>query len=238
MNCFKKVIPITNAVDYKTLNIQPFDIIEFKGGDFVSTGIRIVSKASLGGRYQAGKFSHTGMIITKDVLNIPLLEQGKLYIWESTISGKLGGDVDNIEGHAFLGVQIREFDKVIKSYLTPNTAAALLKLKDRSPIEVDDIQAKTLECFNKYNGIPYTINIMQLFAAAYPKVRWLTPTWGKYKFLFCSELVSCIYRDVGIFPSAIQPCDVIPADFVSDGEPDIANRNIPNYFENYIYLKN
>jgi hypothetical protein len=223
-----------NAINYKLANIQPLDVIMCRGHDFISDGIKYLSFKSMGSRYEAGCFSHVGMIITKDVLDIPQLEPNKLYIWESTISGALGGHIKNIDGHAFLGVQIRDFDEVIKNYCKPHTAVAVLKLKDRSMLN-DNLKDKMKLLYHKYNGIRYEINYMQLFAAMYPKLRFLRFNFTVNNFLFCSELVATIFRDLGIFPIEVEPYNVIPADYVSEGDPD--GVNLPRYFHHFQFIK-
>ena len=100
-------------------HIKPLDLILFKGGDFVSDLIRLIEYVDLGKNWSDG-YTHSGMIVTKELLNDDRLEEGTLYIWESTISGKLGSGVYNIDGKSFLGVQLRKFDDVIGPYDEPN----------------------------------------------------------------------------------------------------------------------
>ncbi len=223
-----------SAINYKLANIEPLDVIVFRGSDFVSNTIRWLSKKSMGGRYEAGCFSHVGVIVTKEMLNLPEMEEGKLYIWESTISGRLGGNVKNINNETFLGVQIRDFDEVIKNYCTDNTAIAVLKLINRRALDCD-VSEKLMPIYKKYNGTRYEINPMQLFGALFPKVRCLRINYGIDKFLFCSELVSMIYCNLNIFPENVHPYDVVPADFVSEGDQD--RLSLYQYFEKFVFLK-
>lgn len=223
-----------SAIDYKLVDIKPLDVILFRGSDFVSNTIRYLSKKSMGGRYEAGCFSHVGIIVNKEVLNLPEMEEGKLYIWESTISGRLGGNVKNINNESFLGVQIRDFDKVVKLYSTENTAIAVLKVIDRRSLK-HNVSEKLMPIYKKYNGQRYEFNLMQLFSALYPKLRWFRPNIGIDRFLFCSELVSKIYCDLNIFPNTVIPANVIPADFISKGDAD--NLNLSKYFEKFIFIK-
>ena len=229
-----------NGLDYENekKNIRPFDLVLFRGSDFVSSAIRRMSKAEMGGRYEAGQFSHVGMIVTRDVLDIPELEPGKLYVWESTVSGKLGGDVTNIDGKAFLGVQIRDFDAVMRSYdNSPKTAVAYSSLI-ANPIDSMPcccIKTRMEDLYQTNNGKVYEINISDLFAAMFPKLRFIRSRILTDKFLFCSELVTLIYNSMRVFKETnIRPENVVPADFVSEG--DVDGYGLPRYFNHYKFI--
>ena len=219
---------------YKNCNIKPLDLLLFKGGDFVSDSIRKLSRKIMGGRYEAGKFSHVGVVISREILNIPILEYGKLYIWEATMSGKLGGDVYNVQGDWFLGVQIRDFDEVIQSYDKPDdTRIAYARLKNYPEI-TPELKNTMFKLYDKYNGRPYELNFMQLFGALYPKARCCRPNYGIKKFIFCSELAGIIYKELGIFNQDIEPYNIVPADFICDNDKDKAD--LDDYFEMYKYI--
>jgi hypothetical protein len=207
--------------------IRPLDLILFRGDDFVSKTIQYLSSRQLGP--EAAQYSHCGLIVTKDVLNIPELEAGKLYIFESTMSGNLTDGVKNIHGHSFLGCQIRPFDEVIVGYNTSeHTQINWCKLKN-NPIDhgyVVEIQNIMLDCYNSYNGIRYEYNIFNICAALFPILRFCRPTVFENKFMFCSELVATIYKRFGIFNG--RPANVVPADFMI---PDADNELDSNLFE-------
>lgn len=93
--------------------IKPFDLILFRGGELVSDTISFIEQYFIGD----GKWTHAAMIVTTDVLPIKNGVNGKLYILESTMSGKLGDGVNNIEtGEGDFGVQIRDFGAVLDKY--------------------------------------------------------------------------------------------------------------------------
>jgi hypothetical protein len=218
-NIFKKeqIYPIKKGVDYTILNIRPFDLVLFNGGDTVSSFIERLSVRAQG--KDANLFSHVGMIITKDILPDEVnMEYNKLYIFESTASGSLGGKVYNIDGKTFIGCQIRDFDEVMKSYdSNPKSSIAIRHLKN-NPLDVSNIntiQRKMAYLYGKYNYTPYEINIMNLFEAMFPKLRKLRIKRNENKFIFCSELVATIYKNMGILPSTCNPADVVPSDFVT-----------------------
>lgn len=203
--------------------IRPFDLILFKGGDFVSNSIRKLQKRQLG--EGADKFSHVGMIITSEILSHPNMVPGKLYIWESTMSGKLGGGVKNINGETWLGSQVRDFDEVISTYDKPeNTAIAWGKLHDNplDRLSIEEIRERMAYLFGKYNHVLYEVAICNLFRSLFPKLRCCHIGKRKNQ-LFCSELVALIYKKFKIVPDSCNPENVVPADFIvpdQDGNID------------------
>jgi hypothetical protein len=206
---------------YKFINIKdeikPLDIILFKGPDFVSNLIRCMEGFKVG----TNTFSHAGMIVTSDILNDPRLEKGKLYIWESTMSGKLGEGVTNIDGKSFLGVQLRDFEEVLKKYdENPKTRIALCRLKEGvCPIKDNELKDKFTDIFDKYNGTFYDANIFSLMGALFPWCRPIRTATEHNKikdWLFCSELVALCYKELGIYPEEVNPKDVVPVDFLED----------------------
>jgi len=210
--------------------IRPFDLILFRGSDFVSDSIRKLQKKQLG--KGADTFSHAGVIVTTEVLSHPNMVPGKLYIFESTMSGKLGGGVKNINNETWLGSQIRDFDDVMETYDNhKKTAIAWLKLKsnplDNQPLDV--IREKMAYFFGKYNHILYEVNISNLFMALFPKLRFCR-CGSQQKQLFCSEVVALLYKKFGVLPEECVPTNVVPADFIVKDEDKQVDCNL---WENY-----
>lgn len=110
------------TVNYSAIKerFQPLDLILFRGTDIVSDTICIVSKLTT----KEGDFSHCGLLVNKELLpTVPQLKANTWYVWESTFSavggllGHFGDGVPNIEtGKGRLGVQIRDFEAVVKGY--------------------------------------------------------------------------------------------------------------------------
>ena len=108
--------PVNLPIPYSKIRpvLRPFDLVAFRGTDCVSGCIRCLElNRPCGGRIRSGDFSHVGMIVTSDILDDVRCVPGKLYIWESTMSGKLADGVNNVNGQQFLGVQLRDFDQVV-----------------------------------------------------------------------------------------------------------------------------
>jgi hypothetical protein len=226
-------------------DIKPFDLICFKGNEFVSKTISIIEKASFGN----GDWTHVGIIITNDILPFVKSQKNKIYIWESTISGSFGDGVNNEETNkGKFGVQIRDFTKVVNKYLNNNTKIGWCKLKNNPYIMKDN---ETLDEYNSRlekikdaiikfyleNGkANYDYKILTLFKTILPNTK-------KYKFLkkifhtkdlfFCSELVAHIYKIIGIISNDIDPEEIAPIELLG-----YSNNNIGKIFDNpFIFVK-
>lgn len=216
-------------------SIQTGDLILFKGGELVSAVIAEIEEHYNG----VDSFSHAGMaILAKDLPADSILrrpdDNDKLYIIESTGSGRWIDGVPAVtdnKGH--LGVQLRDLDLVVESYDTnPKTRMAWLPLQKPA---MDTVSSQKLDAtVIKYIGQVYDCDCVSLFAAAIPCMRCVRDSWtfrhlrGAFcclcccgskpsSWLFCSELVSQIYIDWGIFPDTVAPEDVLPTDFLPKG---------------------
>lgn len=221
-------------VAYKR-NLKPFDIILFKGHDFVSDLVRLCEEKEIR-RPRAGDFSHSGMVVTSDILDHPRVLPGKVYVWESTMSGRLTDGVTDIDGRSYLGVQLRDLDLVVPAYDAPNDTAiahgSLLVAKrpyqlglQGDPLISPYTKAKFTNFFNRVNGSLYDVNVYDLCASLYPSLRWcrseVDAVVHSTNWMFCSELIAAAYREMNIVPSSVVPADVVPADFIpSANSPD------------------
>lgn len=226
------------------LEIKPlictFDLIMFRGGDLVSDAISAVEKASVHDK-RGGDYTHVGMAIWSDDLLAPgsgPQQPRRLLVLESTMSGNMADGVPDIDGHAHLGVQLRDLEAVVNGYdANPKTHIAWLPLQEdrRGSVKKGQLAAS----YDKYKGIFYDASALDLAAAAVPMLRpirdcsllecvrdkmcaciccclpkSLEVTPQESKWLFCSELVANVYRDTGILPANVEPKDVLPCDFL------------------------
>jgi len=223
------------GIPYKEIKslIKPLDMILFRGGEAISSTIRILEKLQTGN----GDWSHVGIVVNTTILpNIPNGKSGKLYVWESTLSGDLNDGILNTEGEVKFGVQFRELEKVVKGYnKNQKSLVAWAKLKNNpyrqlpgETIQVYEKRFKELrdnlvKIEEEYGDKMYDANPFALLGSLYPKFRCLRKTvnFGK-DWLFCSELVATIYVQLGILDSEeINPADVLPVDFVGFDEDGI-----------------
>lgn len=224
--------------------IKPLDLIVFRGGDCISDFISELEKECV----DTGVFTHSGIIVTTEILNIPEIEEGKLYIMESTFSYDIpdiinSGPPDIMTGHGKFGVQLREFEEVVKDYISNKTTKVawcnLIKKIEYNEETKDKFQ----KIFENYIGRFYDLNFIDLFASLFPKLRELRHLdtklsnlifshFLKHKYLpsgwqFCSELVANIYKKFNILPESINPKNVVPVDFFGYGDvPCIVDKPI------------
>lgn len=227
MGIFSSKITTKPGVKYSEIQneFRPFDIILFRGGEPVSDAIAFVEKLFVG----QGDWTHVGMIITTDIIPIKNGKPGKLYIWESTMSGDLGDGVNNVEtGDGFFGVQIRDLEQVINKYDNDeDTKIAWCRLinnpilKKETESESDyEVRMKVvkddiLNFYKKHNNTTYDYNCLNLASAVYDHV----PKCGKNKKFFCSELVTAIYQILGLIPKELDPELMSPVEFVTSTDP-------------------
>lgn len=210
---------------------SPLDLLLFRGGCIFSTVIMTAEKITTG----YGKYSHAGIIVTKDVLpEVKELEEGKLYVWESTMSyplGEMTDGVPNVEtGKGKFGVQLRDFEEVLKAYTkSEGTEVAWCKLINNpwNSKKKKRVVKTMARCYRDYGDKVYEVNILSLLASVIPCLRQARDTieWDDEEiqdFVFCSELAALVYRRLGLLSKEFDPSDVIPVDFLgydADGMP-------------------
>lgn len=213
--------------------MQTFDLILFKGGDFVSKTIAQIEDAYTG----VNDFTHAGMVIrAKDLEKFsPLWRPGDdtVYVFESTASGKLVDGVQSVaDNRGHLGVQLRDMAQVVRHYdIKPITRMAWLPLQDSIRSKIPPHMVNTV--LDRYMFTSYDASCIDLAAAASPLVRKMRDCWLFRKirncfcclfccgaqpntWLFCSELCAQIYKDIGVFPQSLVPADVMPVDFLPE----------------------
>lgn len=202
---------------------KPLDLVLFRGGDLVSDAIRFLQgrclRATSSMKLEEGvrSFSHVGIIVTREILDDERLERDKLYVFESTMSGPLTDGVLNVNGESFLGVQIRELDKVVNAYLKDEDARIAIAPLVQS-VDCEKLKEVFTAFVKRYDGTPYDANFASLFGSILPGIRpirnVLERVFRTKKWLFCSELVALIYKRMGIFPRDCDPRDCVPMDFL------------------------
>ncbi len=232
--------------------IQPLDLLAFRGADFVSNFISNVEETFVG----SGEFTHVGIVVNKEILpSIEQLEDGKYYVWESTMSSEYPGSgemaPDIISGKGRLGVQIRDLKDVVNSYTAvPDAYLAVCPLKNNPWLSSDKREIiKTIKYIHdKYGRRTYELGCCQLFGSVFSICRPLRDNFQRITvkdqqviinfnindeenntWLFCSELVALIYKKVGILSEDVDIRDVNPMDLLgydTDTHMDIVKEPI------------
>jgi len=230
-NIFKKNTsqPTIIKIKYSDIKsqIRPFDLIFFRGSEIISDIISFFEK-----KFQnEDKWTHVGMVISPDILNFDV-KTSDLYIWESTMSGKLGDGAKKIIGNTF-GVQIRNLNDVVQHYDSNKTFIGwskckynpLDKLSDESEtnyiIRKTSILSNLQIFFDNHKNASYDANPLHLLSTIFPKLSKHTNTSGISPDLgekfFCSELVSSIYIVSHILPSSLDPEEISPVELLQCG---------------------
>lgn len=199
--------------------LQPLDLLLFRSSDPVSDGISRAQKVLLGD----GSFSHVGLVVNRASTGLSELAPGVPYVLESTVGGMLGNDVYNTEGEAFFGVQLRRLDHLLLNCKRDGgtriaTAALRRNPWDSRSTARAQTKRRLVAAVSKYHGARYDANCVSLLSALVPTIRpcaaklerWI----GTQDWMFCSELVAGMYRDMGILPQETLVSTVLPMDFI------------------------
>ncbi|HVM95998.1 MAG TPA: hypothetical protein VMT89_06395 [Candidatus Acidoferrales bacterium] len=165
----------------RDVSIQPLDVILFRGVDPVSKAICFMEARRLG----HGDFSHAGLAITREALDLPFLEPGKVYVWESTLSAKEGflarftDKVPDAETKGVrFGVQLRDLELVIPGYSSSGGKVAWCAyLGKRPPLE--EVRRQLLALHAEYGHAPYAVGQLKVFGVVFPALRGVRDRIGR-----------------------------------------------------------
>lgn len=208
-------------------NIRPLDLLVFSGSDFVSNTIKEVEKLITGN----GEISHVGLAINRTVCPSLKVHDDDIYVWESTMGGKLNdGVLDAEDNKTKFGVQVRRLRDVALAIGKAKIGYCKLIC---NPIDTASAQLSDQLCkvYTECDEMTYDASPIDLLGAAVPQLRWLRnlkdKTLGKLTgsqhWLFCSEFVAKVYIAVGVINDdtdgkhdgkILDPRDVIPVDLI------------------------
>ncbi|KAJ3115349.1 hypothetical protein HK100_001372 [Physocladia obscura] len=215
----KRLHEISINGDYE---LKPLDAVLFAGSDPVAGFIKKIELHEVVPRIQRPfheLWTHAGILVNKSVLPLDCLEDGKMYLYESVFSGKVAGyvystilPVDHpVPKDSFhLGPQIRDFEAVVAEGDADVGICPLTK-SQREFLEAKFSANPNLllDLYHQYHDFGYPItNILPVIASAsqplYADLQYFNkisleffPHKEKKKVVFCSELVSIIYREIG-----------------------------------------
>jgi hypothetical protein len=222
-------------------NIRPLDVILVRGSTTFATLIAYTEATALKCD-PPDTFSHVGIVISRDVIDDPLLEDGKLYIWESCLTHGVYS-VHHPE-KKFLGSQVRPLKETLIDYASQTGGkVAWLSYRDSSslPDFNDGFRRRFTQFFKNNNNIYYDGNPFSLCGAVF---RWCRPVArmtqllsGTERLMFCSELVSKTLIFCNVLSPAINPSCVLPQDFLGfDNELDPEQRIPKDLFSECVVL--
>ncbi len=223
-------------------NLVPLDLILIQGTAAFSKLIEKGSKIIRG----SGQFTHCGLVINKKICpNIKskyAIKEEELLFMEVTVS--IINEVPNIEtGGVSLGAQVRILSDVLEELLEQGAGIAVAHLKENpytqaaarnDNFKIEQICHIISMNYEKYvtgNNSIYDLNLFSLLGTIFPSVRGLRDKidditsfiQDKYPWLFCSELICIIYRDLGLLDKNIDVQAYLPVDFVHPGEENVVH---------------
>lgn len=129
------------------------------------------------------------------------------------------------------GVQITDFDKLVKHY---NGEIAVCSLD--VPV-FENVKPRLQAFWEQWRGVSYEFNMFTMLAAIFPFLRrWRTQVEkvvGGENWVFCSQLACMLYQAIGVFPETIQSKDVVPEDFLGND----SDHQVPLMVLPPLYLK-
>lgn len=201
------------------MDAKPLDLVLFRGNG-ISRAIVLVEK--MVSDSDTPIFSHVGIVVSRDVLPIDDLEEGILYVLESTLELHNSHDPKDVRGRRRTGVQLRKLEDIIQWY---KGVVAIAKL-----IVVPESKGVLLSVWKEYKNGIYSGDIVSLLSAAFPCLRGVSKiTYRIYTetgmilhisdfdnpYVMCSELVCIIYQRLGLIPKNIDPKNIIPMDLIN-----------------------
>jgi len=229
-------------------NIEPLDLIVFRGNDLVSDVIGGMEALETGN----GSVSHVEIMITPYWCEIidpsGAIDSDHALSWGSTMSQGATTSVET--GKSVFGVQIRDLELLIGDYVAAGgnvgycklIANPILKNSDETLSEYlirrNKLKENISDAHRKYHNTPYNANPFALLGAMFPSLRWLRDEVAQEfhlanKWLFCSEFIAALYIDLGIIDDltdgvadgkVLDPADVLPVDLLGyDADHGIVN---------------
>ncbi|KAJ3396957.1 hypothetical protein HDU92_001248 [Lobulomyces angularis] len=163
-----------------SLQVQPFDLVLFKGTDAIAGTIGKISIKEFTTKettYFDPLWSHAGIVIDSNFLPGKGLTPGKLYLYESIFSGTVLGyqyskvlPVDQpkalIKGR-YAGPQVRDFQAVMdESGADVGIFPLSRETRDFVNREAEAVKNSFIKFHEKYSGFSYPFSTLPQFAAA------------------------------------------------------------------------
>lgn len=211
------------------MKIKPLDCIFFKGTDVVSQTISSVEKIFLG----SGDWTHIGLVVSKSLIPSLNVKDNEMYIWESTMStnNKLileNNTLDAESNSGVFGVQVRKLKDVVSKDMKNGVTVGWGKLIN-NPIDKKENE-KNDEYLERISSLRKSLNILHskyyhksyaknIFRLAGALSKCLYPCRSKCcignDWVFCSQFVSIVYKEIGVLGLDIDTETVLPQDIAT-----------------------
>lgn len=195
--------------------IKPLDLVVNRSDGWFQSAIRALTMCSNSETEEI--YNHVGIIVTSEILDLPEVKPGKLYILEAVNANT---EILDVKGDISNGVVLRDFESTmaIKGRATDNFVAWV-------PLNLETPRANYREAFTRFYyehiGRPYEGNYITLTAGPLDCFRPLRDLIDDPQAHFCSEIVVRAYQSLGILPPEINPGNVLPQDLAyPEGDSD------------------
>lgn len=208
-------------------NARVMDLVAFS--DIGCMSITSTAVQSVGNRHLA-KWSHVGVLVNFEVLDIENGVPGEWYVWETTCLM----NVKDVESDSIrTGTQLRSLRDLYKAYVTtrPCSKVCLFNVRNNPYAEIGGVPENLHRLFTDLNQRlrrrPFDVSGMAPAACSclrsYRDANPLVNAWHDYA-LFDAELVAVIYVAAGMLPQNMRIDNVISDDFFgNDRDNDIPN---------------
>lgn len=174
------------------------DIVLFRGRGIISGLILLFCR--LCNRFKGVKFSHIGMVV---------IDAGRIMLFESTTLFPTGIHI------GLKGVQLNPLSERLQTYKGKVFIRHLKYERDEFFQKV--ISGSLVELL----GRPYEESLIELMGAAAEVVNLFDGHKSDLSSIFCSELVSEIFKRMGFLSQSIPPNEYSPSDYDFGGQVDV-----------------
>jgi len=189
-------------------SIRELDLIFFNKKHIWSDFITKIEEYDIGPTEL--KVSHVGIVLSNKILKH--IEYDGLMLFEAILSCDNCMDsmkIPDIGGRYLLGVQLRRLDKILE---IDNKNCIIGTLINRPELTKDIIEQLN-NYYNMYLYRPFQLNPFSCFGAIFSCCRKIDQeTQITPNSVFCSELVSIIYKAINVLPNMIEPKQMTPLD--------------------------
>ena len=197
-------------------SLKTFDVVAFRGKGPISSLIKQAEGLfRIGGH--TDEYTHVGLIIRGGDLPIrsPLRDPERVYIFESTLGGWLGDQVQSVDGAAYAGAQLRDLDTVVAMYdRRRGNSLDWLSLHDYyRPNTIESVVAHILSRHGRSRVGAFGRGLHRLPAVCGPTALHARP----FLYQSCAELVANVMKDIGVLPPTVEPARTAPADWSQKG---------------------
>jgi hypothetical protein len=178
-------------------DIQPLDLYFTRPTKGFGKLVDVVQRLFYGDSHGV----HTGIVITRNILDLPQLLPNTLYLMEST-ENDYGSEVpDVVTNRIKNGFQIRKLDEVARVAKLCGCSTFICKLKrnpHNNPVLVQFVKNEVMKVYDTYHSYEYQKNIAHFLAPVLFCCIPIRLEFGKKNTIFCSQLVCILYQKLFI----------------------------------------